>query len=288
MAKTANDVYLELYRRLKDSTDPQPSLTARELTAYACRADKKRTAGWAHIYMDNATVEFAHILCSRCIDGEPLAYILGEWDFYGHTFHIDHSVLIPRPETESLCEMVIKKARNIEFPKILDLCCGSGCIGISAAIELKRAYITGVDISESALNVSKNNARLLGVIKRYNVLRADVKKDPPIGMGKYDIIVSNPPYISAADMKKIDKSVSKFEPVIALYGGKDGLDFYPEICSRWKKLLEPEGMMIFECGEDQTEQIASIMYENDFVSVQAENDLAGRPRFVYGFKEKDK
>ncbi len=287
MAKTANDVYLELYRRLKDSADPQPSLTARELTAYACRADKDRTAGWAHIYMDNATVEFAHSLCSRCIDGEPLAYILGEWDFYGHTFHVDPTVLIPRQETERLCEIVITKARSAASPKILDLCCGSGCIGIAAAIEVGNANVTGVDISESALNVSKNNARRLGVIKRYNVFRADVKKDPPIGMGKYDIIVSNPPYVSAADMENLDKSVSEFEPVLALYGGEDGLDFYPEICSRWKKLLEPGGMMIFECGEEQTELIAGIMYENDFVKVKTERDFAGRPRYVRGFRQKD-
>ncbi len=286
MAKTANDVYLEVYRRLKESGDPQPSLTARELTAYACRADKRRTAGWAHIYLDDMTVDFAQILCGRCIDGEPLAYILGEWDFYGYTFHIDRTVLIPRQETEKLCEAVITRSKQLTEPKILDLCCGSGCIGIAAAIEVKDAYVTGLDNSQTALNISKNNARRLGVIKRYNVFRYDVKENPPIGMGKYNIIVSNPPYVSAAEMEKLDKSVASYEPVSALFGGEDGLDFYPYICCKWKKLLEPEGMMIFECGDEQTEQVAGIMYENDFVKVTIEKDYSGRPRYVYGFTQR--
>ena len=139
MTKTINDVYMQLYKRFRDADDPQPSLAARELTAYACRVDKDKTAEWGHTYLDDATVDYAHLLCDRCLYGEPLAYILGEWDFYGLTFQVDKNVLIPRADTERLCELVIGRARDKVSPRILDLCCGSGCIGIAAAHEVEDA-----------------------------------------------------------------------------------------------------------------------------------------------------
>ena len=108
MTKTINDVYMQLFRRLKEGGDPMPQLTAREITAYACKADKKQTAGWSHFYVEDTTVDYAGLLCDRCLDGEPLAYIIGEWDFYGLTFKVDRSVLIPRSDTERLCELVIE------------------------------------------------------------------------------------------------------------------------------------------------------------------------------------
>lgn len=140
MTKTINDVYMELFHRLKEADDPQPSLSARELTAYACKADKNKTGEWGHLYLDDATVDYAHLLCDKCLDGEPLAYILGEWDFYGLTFLVDKNVLIPRADTEPLCEMVIEQAKKKVSPRILDLCCGSGCIGIAAAHTVKDAH----------------------------------------------------------------------------------------------------------------------------------------------------
>ena len=112
MTKTINDVYMQLFRRLKEGGDPMPQLTAREITAYACKADKKQTAGWSHFYVEDTTVDYAGLLCDRCLDGEPLAYIIGEWDFYGLTFKVDRSVLIPRSDTERLCELVIEQAKE--------------------------------------------------------------------------------------------------------------------------------------------------------------------------------
>ena len=146
MAKTINDVYLQLFHRLRDGGDPQPSMTARELTAVACHADRAHTAAWAHSYLDNATVDYANILCDRVLGGEPLAYILGEWDFYGLTFRVDKSVLIPRADTEKLCELTIQQAKPRISPRILDLCCGSGCIGIALIAAMLLSSISGTVI----------------------------------------------------------------------------------------------------------------------------------------------
>jgi len=283
LAKTINDVYLELYRRLKENGEIQPSLMARELTAYACHADRHRTASWGHIYLDDVTVDFAHMMCDKCMEGEPIAYILGEWDFYGYTFKINRSVLIPRQDTERVCEVVIERARSRMSPRILDLCCGSGCIGIAAALEVPDAHVMGIDISEGALKISRENAKRLKVSDRYTIFQADVMDNPPMGIGEYDIVVANPPYVSRAEMRELDVSVYKYEPHEALFGGEEGLDFFRPICVKWGKLLGSQGMLIFECGSSQTEQVSEIMEESGFQDVAAINDNSGQPRVVYGY-----
>lgn len=282
MTKTINDVYMQLYKRFRDADDPQPSLSARELTAYACRVDKDKTAEWGHTYLDDATVDYAHLLCDRCLYGEPLAYILGEWDFYGLTFQVDKNVLIPRADTERLCELVIGRARDKVSPRILDLCCGSGCIGIAAAHEVEDARVTAVDFSDGALRVTRENARRLGVQPRFVALKADVLEDPPGGMGEYDILVSNPPYVTRQEMQELDRSVSEFEPHEALYGGPDGLDFYRAICAKWSSLLVPGGTALFECGWQQAADVAAIMEETHYTGVGITEDLSGVPRIVFG------
>ena len=282
MTKTINDVYMQLYRRFKEADEPQPSLAARELTAYACRVDKDKTAEWGHTYLDDATVDYAHLLCDRCLDGEPLAYILGEWDFYGLTFQVDRSVLIPRADTERLCELVIDRARQSVSPRTLALCSGRGCSGIADAHEVEDARVTAVDNSDGALRVTRENARRLGVQNRVIALKADVTNEPPRSMGQYDLLVSNPPYITRAEMLELDKSVSAFEPHEALYGGVDGLDFYRAICAKWSRLIVPNGMAFFECGWQQADGVAAILEEHDFIDIGITEDLSGVPRIVYG------
>ena len=283
MTKTINDVYMELFHRLKEADDPQPSLSARELTAYACKADKNKTADWGHVYLDEATVDYAHLLCDKCLDGEPLAYILGEWDFYGLTFLVDKNGLIPRADTEPLCEMVIAQAKKKVSPRILDLCCGSGCIGIAAAHTVEDARVAAVDNSEGALRITRENARRLGVQIRFIAINADVRFRPPVNMGQFDIIVSNPPYVTRAEMRELDKSVYHYEPHEALYGGVDGLDFYRSICSKWGSLLVTGGIILFECGWHQANDVAAILEENRFGGIGITEDLAGVPRIVYGY-----
>ena len=282
LTKTINDVYMQLFHRFKKGGDPMPSLTARELTAYACKADKNHTAGGAHSYIDDTTVDYANLLCDRCLDGEPLAYILGEWDFYGLTFKVDRSVLIPRSDTERLCELVIEQAKKRVSPRILDLCCGSGCIGIAAAHAVEDARVTAIDLSEGALHITRENARTLGVSSRVFAMHADVMQTPPHGLGQFDIIVSNPPYVTGDEMQALDRSVADFEPHEALYGGEDGLDFYHAICDSWGERLVPGGRLLFECGWHQADEVAAIMREHGYADVAIAEDFSGVPRIVYG------
>jgi len=274
---------MQLFKRFKEGGSPQPSLEARELTAYACKADKRKTADWGHCYLDDATVDYANLLCDRCLDGEPLAYVLGEWDFYGLTFKVTPDVLIPRSDTERLCELAIERARQVVNPRVLDLCCGSGCIGVALAHEVEDAHVTAVDISDAALLVSRENARRNGVSARYVALRGDVCSRPQHHLGAFDIIVSNPPYITADEMRGLDPSVRDFEPEQALFGGEDGLDFYRTICSKWGELLVPGGMLLFECGYRQAAEVAGILENNRFAGIGVTEDFSGVPRIVYGY-----
>lgn len=283
MAKTINDVYMELLRRFREAGSPSASLDAREVTAYACKADKRHTAEWGHSYLDDVSVDYAHLLCDRCLDGEPLAYILGEWDFYGLTFQVDRSVLIPRSDTERLCELAIERARETVNPRVLDLCCGSGCIGIALAHEVPDARVTAVDISDGALHLSRENARKCGVFSRYVALRGDVRFRPQNNLGQFHVIVSNPPYVTAEEMRTLDPSVRDFEPEDALFGGDDGLDFYRSICQKWGSQLVPGGMILFECGYRQSTQVAAILEENGFIGIGVTEDLSGVPRIVFGY-----
>ena len=284
MAKTINDVYLQLFHRLRDGGDPQPSMTARELTAVACHADRAHTAAWAHSYLDNATVDYANILCDRVRGGEPLAYILGEWDFYGLTFRVDKSVLIPRADTEKLCELTIQQAKPRISPRILDLCCGSGCIGIAAAHEVEDARVLAVDLSDGALRLTRENAHRLGVSGRLLAMKADATMPPPGGVGPFDIIVSNPPYITRSEMAQLDHSVADFEPHEALYGGVDGLDYYRRMIPLWGGRLKPGGMLAAEIGMGQESDVMQ-MFEECGMRAQYKKDLCGVIRVIYGIKD---
>lgn len=283
MAKTINDIYLELLARFKEADSPQPALEAKELTAYACHADKTKFAEWGHGFVDDATDTLAHSLCTRCLEGEPLAYILGEWDFYGITLEINSSVLIPRPDTERVAELAIERANDLFNPRVLDLCCGSGCIGLAIASKVDDARVTAIDLSDDAISLSQKNAEKLSLQNRYAATKANVLHAPSQTFGHFDIIVSNPPYVTAEEMKTLDHSVAGFEPYEALYGGDDGLDFYRAICDKWASLLVPSGLLIFECGYRQAREVAAILDEHHFAGIGIRDDLSGIPRIVFGY-----
>lgn len=210
-------------------------------------------------------------IVEKRLSGIPLWYIFGDTEFYGCTIKVDESVLIPRPETEILADIVIKTAD--EGNKVLDLCTGSGCIAVAVAKAREDITVTASDISEDAIALAKKNAKFNGVDIEFIVsdLFARVR-------GKFDIIVCNPPYIKSSEIPKLQREVRDHEPRIALDGGDDGLDFYRRISKVVKSFLVKGGMLILECGEGQATDIIKLFPRRDFAMVQ--KDHAGVDRFV--------
>lgn len=280
MTKTINDLYIEIRRWFRAEDISMAELEARELVAFAAGIDKRATADWPYRYLDPDTIQHAHTLAERRLQGEPLAYILGEWDFCGYTFTVNKNVLIPRPDTETLCQLAIEDAKTLESPKVLDLCCGSGCIGLTLLREVPDARVAGVDLSEDALIVARENARRLGVTARFFSSCGDALGLPDERLGKFDLMLCNPPYITEEEMQSLDRSVLDYEPRMALYGGVDGLDFYRSISRRWTRMMNPGGRMYFECGFRQALDVAAIFRERHMDDVFMADDLSGIRRVV--------
>lgn len=209
--------------------------------------------------------------------GVPVAYILGEKEFMGLTFRLNSDTLIPRPDTECLVEKIMEE-NTVSSPKILDLCTGSGCIGISLAHFIGDSTVSLTDVSENALLKAKENAELNGVAERTSVAKLDVLNDE-IEEG-YDIIVSNPPYIRTEVMKTLE--VSAFEPTRALDGGEDGLIFYRVIAKKAYTALKKGGMLAFEIGYDQGKEVEGLLSE--FSRVKLYKDYGNNDRVIIAIK----
>lgn len=205
----------------------------------------------------------------------PLQYIVGETEFMGLKFKVNSSVLIPRQDTETLVEEVLKEVKP--GMQMLDLCTGSGCIIISILHNAPGVVGQAIDISKQALNVAKENARLNGVSVDFE--QSDLFHNV---VGTFDVIVSNPPYIPSAEVVKLMPEVGEFEPLEALDGKEDGLYFYREIISSCKDYLKPEGRIFFEIGFDQGEAVSKMLRENGFKEVRVIKDLARNDRVVTG------
>ena len=194
-------------------------------------------------------------LVQRRLQREPLQYILGTQDFCGRSFAVDGRVLIPRPETELLAERAVRALQDFgSGAHALDLCCGSGCLGITLALEVPSAQVDMADLSEDALAVTRKNAERLGA--QVSLLRGDLWD--AVDARQYQLIVSNPPYIPDADCLALQAEVMR-EPPMALKGGMDGLDFYRRIAAGLRKHLLPGGVLLLEVGFDQAERVAELL-----------------------------
>ena len=238
----------------------------------------------SRLYVTDDTFENAmEDMIKRRLSGEPVAYITGEWEFYGLPLFITDDVLIPRTDTEVIVDRAIEilKAKG-PGTRILDLCCGSGCIGLSIAHTVRSARVVMVDISEKALSVSRSNTIRNGLTKNITCVSADAMDNPPMLLGSFDMIVSNPPYIPSKMIGELDVSVKDYEPIGALDGGEDGLDFFQAIAKKWKKLLRSGGILMFECGEGQSGSIADILRSNGFTDIKRYKDTLGIERVISG------
>lgn len=215
----------------------------------------------------------------RRISGEPLQYILGEWDFFGRTFEVGEGVLVPRPETELLVELALEKLRNVRYPVVFDLCAGSGCVGLTIAAERPDAHVWLFEKYDEAFHYLKRNIKKLGLT---NVQA--VQHDITLGYDDKisetpDLIVSNPPYLRTDELDGLSTEVMH-EPATALDGGKDGVDFYRIIASRWLPNVNKHGGIIFECDPSQTLEIADMLMPYA-MRVKIVTDIFGLQRAVY-------
>ncbi|ERI93472.1 protein-(glutamine-N5) methyltransferase [Clostridiales bacterium oral taxon 876 str. F0540] len=215
----------------------------------------------------------------------PLKYITEKCEFMGLDFFIKQGVLIPRPDTEILVEEVMKTIKHREPIKICDVCSGSGAIGISIAKNLDFVSVDCCDISDIAQEVTKINIQSLGLDKRVCFIKSDLLRYALDEEIKFDIIVSNPPYIKAEGIPKLMEDVREYEPYIALCGGEDGLDFYNEITKQSRTVLKPGGLLAYEIGYDQGTEVSDILNNNGYIDVRVYKDLAGNDRVVIGTKK---
>ena len=282
MVKTYAQLYLNARKTLLEGEDASTaSLMARQLLM--------RYSGKTHAQFLTDQNLYASEELGRAMDegvarlraGEPLAYVLGEWEFYGLKLTVTPDVLIPRDDTVAVADLAISQALFLpESPRILDLCTGSGCIGLAIASRVKDARVTLADISKEALTVAKKNAANNKLTGHVSCVQADALKPAAPFLGKFDMIISNPPYITAWEMEQLPDSVAKYEPHLALFGGEDGLDFYRSIAKNYKSALKTGGYLAFEFGMDQGDDVCKILKANGYTILERTRDYNDRERAV--------
>ena len=282
MVKTYAQLYMDARRVLLEQEDVQSaSFMARQLLLQVSGKTYAQFLADQNLYASEEMGKAMDEGVTRLRTGEPLAYVLGEWEFYGLKLTVTPDVLIPRDDTCAVAELAINQALFLpESPRILDLCTGSGCIGLAIASRVKDARVTLADISKEALAVAKKNVAGNKLSGHVSCVQADALKPAAPFLGKFDMIVSNPPYITAWEMEDLPASVADFEPHLALYGGTDGLDFYRSIVKNYKSALKPGGYIAFEFGEDQGDDVCKILESNGYTVLERTRDYNDRERAV--------
>ena len=283
MATTYNNLYLDARRKLKAAGIPAAQLEAREIVCYVSGKTREEFFRDLTLYATDQMEERIAELTDRRLKGEPVAYIIGEWEFYGLSLDVSREVLIPRMDTEVLAEEAILAARGAgEGCRVLDLCAGSGCVGLAVAANVPECKVVLADLSEGALRICRQNVRRCGLSNQVTCLSADAKLPPLPALWDFDVIACNPPYIPTADIPTLDSSVKDYEPHEALDGGEDGLDFYRTVAAKWKGALRMGGRLIFEVGMGQSPDVEAILSENGFEDVRSIPDTQGILRVVSG------
>ena len=261
MPRTYSEMYISLRNRLRDAGIEAAALEARLIAATAAGKSTEKLLRDMRYYATDEVERRAEEMVQRRLAGEPVAYITGVWEFRGLPMEVSRDVLIPRVDTEVLAETAIKYLKDTGRldARVLDLCSGTGCIGCAIAAELPRVRVVLADVSPEAMEISRRNVSRNGLDGRISFLPADVMKLPPLMTGSFDLVVSNPPYIPTVEIMTLDPSVRDYEPVWALDGGEDGLDFYRAILKNWHGVIRQGGELMFEVGEDQAERVKDLM-----------------------------
>ena len=282
MAITYNNLYLDIRQQLRKAGIEAATLEDRELVCFGTGKSREELTRDGGLYASPELERQVRSLVDRHLAGEPVAYLIGEWEFYGLSLDISPDVLIPRPDTEVLAGQAIEYIQTLGECRVLDLCAGSGCIGLAVASQAPQARVVLGEYSDAALKVCRQNIRRNGLSGRVVPMQADAREKPERSLGEFQCIVSNPPYIPRADIETLDASVRDYEPHLALDGGEDGLDFYQTISGKWKDALAPGGRLYFEVGIGQADSVLRIMRAQGFGDIQIVKDLHDIPRVVFG------
>lgn len=282
MAITYNNLYMDIRQELHRAGIQAATLEARELVCFAAGKTREQFVRDGRLYVPQDVEEQARALMRRHLAGEPLAYLIGEWEFYGLPLDISEQVLIPRSDTEVLAGEAIRWLQTQQDARVLDLCAGSGCVGLAVASQVHACRVVLGEKSEAALRICRQNIRRSGLLGRVTPMPADALEPPTRQLGEFDCIVCNPPYIPTQDIETLDVSVRDYEPHMALDGGEDGLEFYRAISENWREALHPGARLYFEVGIGQADSVLRIMRSSGFGDIQIVKDLNNIPRVVYG------
>ena len=278
MVKQYGALYLDTRRALLETEEPDMAgFMARSLICHVSGKNPDLFLADRDLYATEEVCRAVDAGLRRLKQGEPLAYVLGEWDFYGLNLTVSPDVLIPRDDTCAVTSLAIQQALFLnQDPRVLDLC----CVGLAIASRVKDARVTLADLSPEALTVAKRNMMQTKLSARVRCVQVNALEPAPAFLGKFDLIVSNPPYITAEEMEALPISVRNYEPHMALYGGEDGLDFYRSIAKNFSRALKPGGFLCFEFGMGQGDAVCRILEDNDYAVLERVRDYNDRERAV--------
>ena len=284
--QTYHNLYLNIRKKLRAAGITAHDIEARLIVSSSSGKTREELLNVGKdIIADSSIIKAASGMAERRLAGEPIAYILGEWEFYGIPILVSSSVLIPRVDTEVLADEAISILSRMEgSPRVLDLCTGSGCVGLAVAAHVPECRVVLADNSPSALSVCRANMLKNKLTKNTLAISTDALGEPPDLLGTFDAIICNPPYIPAADIAFLDRSVRDYEPLTALAGGPDGLDFFRAVTENWARILNNNSFLAFECGDGQAEEVCRIMSSSKFTDIRAVSDTLGIERVIIGNK----
>jgi len=260
-------------KKLKEHNIEDSMIKAKSLLAYVLSKPKEYLIINSELELDSEKEIMFNKHIEELLNGKPLQYITKTQEFFGMQFYVDENVLIPQPDTEILVEEVIEIAKKENKKRILDLCTGSGCIAISLSENLDNANIIATDVSETALGIANKNDRKRKITFKQSDMFENLCDE------KFDIIVSNPPYIKTKVIESLEKDVQQ-EPKLALDGGEDGLKFYRAITENAYKYLNNDGYLCLEIGENQKEEVMELLKSNNYQDIYCKKDLAGNDRVI--------
>lgn len=266
---------------LKDNCNNSYQLDSELLMSKIFEKDRKFIILNSNKKLSEEKLEQFNCLINKRLKGEPIAYLLKKKDFWKYEFYVDKGILIPRPDSEVVVDQILKLTNNKDNLRILDIGVGSGCLLLSVLKERKKFHGVGIDISKKCIDISNINASKLKISNRVKFFKSDVDN---FNFGKYDLIVSNPPYIKMLDFNNLKKDVINFEPKLALYGGLDGTSEIRKVIKKSSELIKKNGKFILEIAYDQKNKVIKLLRDKGFYINNVLKDLADNDRCIVSTK----